>query len=270
MILINNKDFKSIQNQTYKLMSQEGFSTTPGSIAKLFADIINKNISDFYEALTINHMQSFVTTAKGKFLDAIGILLNCTRLTNETDIDFRARITHQCLSLANANETSIRLAILSIIGVEDVNMKRYSHGPGSFTIVPIITNNDTSVLSKVKETVKKVSSYGEKTIVKLPDYKLIKISISLIYATNTTSIEKQNIAVTVREEIMKYINSLKIGETFIINELTQRIMQVDKNIINYSCNTLKINNVNTLFINQGSRWEERFAISPDENAIIVT
>ena len=46
-------------------------------------------------------------------------------------------------------------------------------------------------------------------------------------------------------------------------------MQTDDNIINYSCNGFKINNENVLFINQGSRWDERFAISPDENAITV-
>lgn len=269
MILINNKDFNSLQEQTITKMQENGFSVTPGAIAKLFADILNKNISDFYEVLTLNHIQSFVTTSTGKFLDAIGILLNCTRLTGEVDSDFRKRITHQCLTLANANETAIRLAALSVNGVEDVAMRRYSHGPGSFTVVPIIANNDTTVLTSVKEAILKVSSYGEKITIKMPDYKLTKISISLIYSTNTSDVEKQNIAVSVREEIIKYINSLKTGESLIINELTQRIMQVDDNIINYSCGSFKINNENTLFINQGSRWDERFAISPDENAITV-
>lgn len=269
MILINDKDFDSLQEQTIKAMEEVGFCTTPGAIAKLFADILNKNISDFYDVLTLNHIQSFVTTATGEFLDAIGILLNCTRLTSESDTDYRKRITHQCLSLANANETAIRLAALSVDGVEDVTMKRYSHGPGSFTIVPIITNNDTNVLSLVKEKVLKTSSYGEKITIKTPDYKLVKMSVGLIYSTNTSDVEKQNIAVSVREQIIKYVNSLKTGESLIINELTQRIMQTDDNIINYSCNGFKINNENVLFINQGSRWDERFAVSPDENAITV-
>ena len=269
MILINNKDFQSLEKETKIRMEEVGFSTTPGSIAKLFADILNKNISDFYEVLTLNHIQSFVTTATGSFLDAIGVLLNCTRLTGETDTDYRKRITHQCLTLANANETAIRLAALSVDGVEDVTMKRYSHGPGSFTVVPIVTNNSTTVLSAVKDAILKTSSYGEKITIKLPDHKLVKMSVSLIYSTNTSDIEKQNIAVSVREQIIKYVNSLKTGDSLIINELTQRIMQTDDNIINYSCNSLNINNENVLFINQGSRWDERFAISPDENAIIV-
>lgn len=269
MMLINDKDFKSLQEQTKKAMEEVGFSTTPGAIAKLFADILNENISDFYEALTLNHVQSFITSATGEFLEAIGILLNCTKITGETDSDYKKRITHQCLSLANANETAIRLAVLSVDGVEDVAMKRYSHGPGSFTVIPIITNNDVNVLSLVKEKVLKVNSYGEKITIKSPDYKLVKMSVNLIYSTNTSDVEKQNIAVSVREGIIKYINSLKTGESLIINELTQRIMQTDDNIINYSCSGFKINNENVLFINQGSRWDERFAISPDENAITI-
>ena len=85
MILISNKDFNSLSETTIERLSMAGFTTTPGGIAKLFADILNKNISDFYETLTINHMQAFVTTATGEFLDAIGVLLNCERKTDETE-----------------------------------------------------------------------------------------------------------------------------------------------------------------------------------------
>jgi hypothetical protein len=270
MILINNKSYDELCQQVYTDFVENGFSTTPGSIAKLFADIINKNVSGFYEALSINHVQAFVTTATGDFLDAIGVLLNCTRNTSELDDDFRKRITHQCLSLPRANETSIRLAVLSVAGVEDVVLRRYSHGPGSFTVVPIVNSSNPSVMSDIEDVLNDAASYGEKITIKLPTAKLVKIVISLIYSVSTTDVEKQNIAVKVREEIIKYINSLKTEQTLIINELAERIMDVDDNIVDYSCNDFKINNQNCLYINQGARWDERFAVSPDTNAIIVT
>lgn len=287
MILINNKDFETLCNDTSKKLSENGFATTPGAIAKLFADILNKNISDFYGSLGLNHVQAFVTTAKGDFLDAIGVLLNCSRKNNENDEDYRSRITHQCLSLAMANETSIRLAVLSVPGVDDVILKRYSHGPGSFTIIPLINSsyNSNTIKSLVNDAVASVCSYGEKITIKLPSLKYIKLIISLAYSTNVTDVEKQNVAVNVREEIIKYINSLTTGETFIINELTQRIMNVQGNsasgsnstkydykkdeIINYSCTSFKINNQISLLINQGARWDEKFAVSPDADAIVV-
>lgn len=271
MNLINNKSFPELCEATIKKMKEEGFSVTPGAIAKLFADILNKNIANFYETLTINHIQSFVTTASGEFLEAIGILLNCIRITNENDDDYRKRIVSQVKVMAKANETAIRFAILQVEGVEDVVLKRYSHGPGSFTVVPVINNkyNTTKVIQAIRTNVLDECSYGEKVTVKLPLTKKIKMSVSLINSINTTDVKKQNIAVQVREAIIKYVNSLKVGETLIINELTQRIMEIDENIINYSCNSFKINNKLCLYINQGARWDERFVISPDSDAITV-
>ncbi|MEG1870831.1 MAG: baseplate J/gp47 family protein [Peptostreptococcaceae bacterium] len=269
MILIHNKDFKSLVEQTDKSLVENGFTITPGAIAKLFTDIINKNIAGFYETLTVNHMQSFVTTATGEFLDSIGKLLNCDRLLEEKDEDFRKRITHQTLSLAKANETSIRLAALTCDGVEDVVLKKYSHGPGSFTVVPVTKDRGVNQISSVIQSLSDVSSFGEKVVVKMPILKLVKFNIGIVYAINIDDNEKQEIAMTVREEVIKYINSLRVGEPLIINELTQRIMQISEKIINYSCNSFKINNQLCLFINQGSRWDEKFAISPDSNSITV-
>lgn len=270
MILIHNKDFKSLVEETDKKLTESGFSITPGSIAKLFTDIINKNISDFYETLSVNHVQAFITTAKGEFLDSIGKLLNCDRLSEESDDSFRKRITHQTLSLAKANETSIRLAALACDGVEDVVLKKYSHGPGSFTVVPVTKDRGTSQISAVYQALSDVVSFGEKVVVKLPVLKLVKLNIGIVYAINVDDNEKQEIAMTVREETIKYINSLRVGEPLIINELTQRIMQVSEKIINYSCNSFKVNNQLCLFINQGTRWDEKFVISPDSNAITVS
>lgn len=290
MILINNKDFNALSSETNLRLNEFGFATTPGAIAKLFADILNRNISGFYEALGLNHVQAFVTTATGDFLSAIGVLLNCTRYTNESDDDFRKRITHQVLSLSMANETAIRLAALQADGVEDVILKRYSHGPGSFTVFPLVGSafDIQTVLSDVEAAVLSVSSYGEKITIKAPTMKYIKLNVNLVFSINVTDVEKQNTAVTVREEIISYINSLPAGSPFIVNELTQRIMNENSsitidstgktatytyakdNIINYSCTDFKINNQTCLLINQGARWDEKFAVSPDTNAIIVT
>lgn len=279
MELLNKKTFDDICEQTYKAMQEKGFSVTPGAICRLFADIINKNIADFYDTLKLNHMQAFVTTASKEFLDAIGILLNCIRKSGESDKDYKKRITNQCLSLSMANETSIRLAVLSIDGVDDVVMKRYSNGPGSFTIMPIIKNSyiEDDILSLVSEKVYSVSSYGEKIIIKLPEIKYVKLSINLIYSSNLTDSEKQALSVKVRDNIITYINSIPVGQSFIINQLTEYIMQSDNtsetnyntNIISYSCNDFKINEEQCLFINQGARWDEKYQISVDTDAIKV-
>lgn len=277
MQLIDNKSFDEICKDMNDQLTQNGFTTTPGGIAKLFADIIAENIAEFYDSLELNHMQAFVTTATGDFLEAIGTLLSCTRKTGENDDDFRKRIINQCLSLANANETAIRLAALSVDYVDDVVMQKYSNGPGSFTLMPIIdVAAGADALDKVNDAVLDVCSYGEKVIIKLPTLKYIKLSISLVYSSNLTDTEKQSLAVAVRTNIINYINSIAVGDALIINELTKVIMQSTLNnttdnsgIINYACNSLEIDGEECLFINQGLRWDEKFQVSTDTDAITV-
>lgn len=270
MILINNKSLKELDEQTELEFIKLGISATPGSIARLFSKIINKNLGDFYDTLTENHLQCFLTTSTGQYLDNIGMIVNCVREKDEDDINFRKRISKQVLSLSKANEISIRLAVLSCEDVDDVILKRYSFGPGSMTIIPVAKKEDYDILNNVKSVVEETCSYGEKVVVKFPIKKYVKININVLLVNGISDIERQEIHLRVEEEVRKYINSLKVNEAFIINELTQRVMQVDDKIIDFSCNDFKINNRNCLFINQGARWDEKFFVSPDENSINIS
>lgn len=270
MILIHNKSFEQLSEQTDKALSELGFDVTAGSIAKLFSDIINKNTSDFYERLTTEHALAFLTTSSGQYLDMIGLLLDCKRLSDESDADYKKRISYQTRILAKANEVSIRLAVLSIDGIEDVKIKRYSHGPGSFTIVPIGNIESKQKLnSLVEEVAAMEASCGERVIVKSPDFKYVKLDISLVVAPGVDDTIKQEIIVSVKDNIEEYIGSINLGDTLIINRLTEVIMGTSQHIINYACNNFAINNQQCMFINQGSRWDEKFAISPDKESIIV-
>lgn len=250
-------------------LQEKGFSTTPGSIAKLFADIINKNISDFYEKLTSEHILAFLTTSKDEYLDSIGLLVGCTRNENEKDNDYKKRISYQTVYMARANELSIRLAILNLDGIDDVVLKRYSHGPGSFTVIPITNDNSNSMFSLVSDEVYKVVSCGERVIVKSPEFKYVKLDISLIMSTDVDDTIKQELSILVSDNIEKYINSMTLGSTLIINKLTEVIMGSSSKIINYACNNFTINNEKCLLINQGTMWDEKFIISPDEDSIVV-
>lgn len=270
MILIHNKSFEELSAATTGKLQEIGFDITPGSIAKLFSDIICKNTSDFYDKLTESHLLAFLTTSSGEFLDSIGLLLDCERLADESDADYKKRISYQTMYLTKANETAIRLAVLMLDEVEDVKMKRYSHGPGSFTIVPLSSNyTSDSILKTVEDVVMKECSCGERVIVKSPDFKFIKLDISLVTDPNVDDTIKQELAVSVRDNIQDYIDSIKIGETFIINKLTEVIMSTSSKIINYACNNFIINNEQCMLLNQGTRWDEKFVVSPDEDAVVV-
>lgn len=270
MILIHNKTFDELKDELEESLKKLGINSSNGSIAKLFGNVINKFINDFYGVLTINHMMAFVTTATGEFLDSIGKLMNCERLEDEKDDDYRKRICNQVLTLTKANETAIRLTLLSYKGVADVKLKRYTNGPGSLTVIPVLDSTyREETLEPLKTIINDTVSFGEKVIIKPPKYKNVKIHISLHFSLSVSDVEKQSVAISVRDAVIKYINSLKIEESFLINELTERIMSVNDNIINYSIQHFSINNNDCLIINQGARWDEKFIVSPDKDAVII-
>ena len=89
------------------------------------------------------------------------------------------------------------------------------------------------------------------------------------YVNSNDKNESQEILVSVRDAIIKYINSIPLGEAIIINKLTETIMAISEEIVSYSCSLFKINNKNCLFINQGAKWDEKFIVSPEDEAIQV-
>lgn len=55
-----------------------------GGITRSLVEIINKNISDFYDVLDINMMMGFLSTSQGYFLDLIGAMFNMPRIPAST------------------------------------------------------------------------------------------------------------------------------------------------------------------------------------------
>jgi len=80
--MIFRKDYgtlvkKSLQNLVVR---SNITNTTVGGIARSLIEVINLNISEYYDILDINTAMGFVSTAEGYFLDLIGDLFGMTRL----------------------------------------------------------------------------------------------------------------------------------------------------------------------------------------------
>lgn len=271
MIVLNTKTFKELTDEGIQALNSIGFNSSPGSIAKLFLNIINSSIADLYTTLTVNHLRAFVTTADNDALDAIGSLLQCKRLNNENDDNYRTRITNQCLTLATSNYTAVRLTALTTEGVEDVVLQPYSMGAGSFTVI-VLTDADVTpdeILNNVYERLKDVHGYGIRYSVVSPTLNYIKLTQQLSFANNISDIEKQDVKYEVQQVIMDYLSNLKIGEMFNIDKMTQIIMDVSPYITQEQNKEFYINNEKALYTNQSSRWFERFTLSNDVNNVII-
>jgi hypothetical protein len=95
LILLYDKTLEDLILEAETELAVNNFSTTPGSLAKLFLNIINKMQSELYSTLRINHMQAFLSSATGSFIDEIGLLLNCKRNVDEEDDFYKDRISKQ-------------------------------------------------------------------------------------------------------------------------------------------------------------------------------
>lgn len=271
MIVLNTKTFEELSSEATNDLAAVGFNTSPGAVAKLFMNIVNKNIANLYNTLTINHLRAFVTTADGNALDAIGVLLQCFRLTNETDDNFRYRIVNQCLTLATSNWTSIRLTALTTEGVTDVILKPYSMGAGSFTVI-VLSDEDvtsTEILENVRQRLLNVHGYGIRFNVVSPTLTYVSIKQRLHLNSSLSDIEKQEIRYNVQLALTEYLNNLSIGENIIIDKITQTIMNVSKDILQESNVSFYINGEKALYVNQSCRWFERFITSTDVDSVVI-
>ncbi len=271
MIVLNTKTFEELSQEATRDMEAVGFNTSPGAVAKLFMNIVNKHIAGLYDTLTVNHLRAFVTTADGDALDAIGLLLQCFRLPDETDDNYRYRITQQCLVLATSNETSIRLTALLVDGVKDIILKPYAMGAGSFSII-VLSDEDvtsTGILEEVKKQILKVHGYGIRFNVISPTLNYVSIKHRIFFDGELTENEQQEVRYKVQLALLKYFSNLAVGESINVDKITQLVMNCSEHIIQEVNDGLWINGERALYVNQASRWFERFIISKEYDNIIV-
>ena len=270
MIVLNSKTFEELLQEASVDLEAVGFSASPGSVAKLFLNIVNKYIAQFYDTLTVNHLRAFVTTADGEALDAIGELLQCERIDEETDDNYRYRITRQCLTLATSNETAVRLAVLTTEGVEDCIVKELAMGSGSFAVIVLTNEDDTEGLcNQITQKLQDVHAYGVRFTVEVPRVTRIKITHKISISDMLSDAEKQEIRYAVQLALSQYFNTLKIGESIITDKITQVIMDVSSDIIEESNVNFYINGQKAIYTNQSCRWFERFALAGEPDNVVI-
>ena len=243
------------------LVSRKGITdTSPGSVARMLSEVLIEEFYQFYEQLDAMMLMSFVSTARGMYLDLIGQLLACSRNVGETDNDYRYRITNQVYVVQGGNLTALRIKILQINGVANVEFRRFTNGAGSFTcyIIPETYPVATDLINKVQAVVDEVASYGIYGEVKISTAIPIDLSIQLIFTDQTTNQERQSIRQQVVSTIERHIKSLTMGEAIIINELVQQTMDASSKILDMQIVNLAVNDLNQYVRNIYPKSEEQY------------
>lgn len=240
----------------------------PGSIARTFAEVLSEEFYEFYNRLELASTMNFVSTATGIYLDMIGKLLNCTRLSGEDDESYRARIVNQVYVVQGANQTAIRLRALSVPGVRDVILQEYTQGTGSFTVY-VITEDPSSpqeVLNAVEDEVNQAKAYGVYAEVKAPVLIPVELMVRLLFSNDVQDLERAAIRQSVSRNIKVYVDSLLPGDPLIVNELIQRIMDTSDKIQDCEIQVLKVNDVERFVSNVYTDIGERLILETIEVA----
>jgi hypothetical protein len=218
----------------------------------------NQFLATYYNTLDFNLTMAYVSTASGSFLDLIGTLVNCKRQSLESDTDFQYRIVHQTDTLAAANLTSLRIQILSVSGVRDVIMQRFTAGSGSFSIVviPVVAGAvSTDLLASVQAVIDAQEGYGINGQALYATMVPVDISIQLTLNGNSNA---TSVAGLVQQAVWNYIANLDAGDTLVYNTIIQTIMNASTSISNCSINSFDVGELPVPLQDQQSAWYEVF------------
>ena len=257
-----NKDREVIfENAIEKLMEKTDITNmSQGGIARSILEIFADEFDMVYNRLAVSHLQALVSHAEGPWLDEIGKLLSCERRAGETDENYQYRIVHQNQTLATANRSAVRLACLGVTGVNDVEIKRFLRGTGSFDVYVITENPNTpqSVLDDVQETIDDMQALGNDGRVASPDLVEVQININLIFRESTDGETKRRLRGEAEREVIDYINEQRMGGEIIIKQLINRVMDLDtKNIHNMFIDSIYIDNEQVFIRDLSFNWDER-------------
>ena len=230
-----------------------------GSIIKAILSVVNETIEGFYEQLDFNTAMGFVSQAQGPFLDLIGELLDCSRELDESDDNYRYRITNQVYTVAGANATAIRLKCLSVDNVKDVRLVPYIKGAGSFVVYVNVEDRTllNETLDAVQRAIDEVKGYGIKGEVVFPDYVPVDIRARLILK-NMPATQKAGIIASCKQAVSDYIDNLDIEETLVMAHVIHRIMNASNEIVNVEIYSMEINDKPVMIADRHAKWNEQF------------
>ncbi len=151
----------------------------------------------------------------------------------ETDTQLRARIADAMLTRATANSASVLEAVNVLPGVADIRVDRNKNGPGTLqlTVIPVSNVPSQRLLAQARLNIETVRGAGTVVDVVGPRTVPTEIVVFLRFTEAVGEGEKPDIRSRATDAILIYLGELRIGQTFIVNEMIQRILDTDDRIL---------------------------------------
>jgi len=163
---------------------------------------------------------------------------------DESDDNYRFRISRALDEAAGATEEAIRSAVLTFPDVVDVRFRNFSDGVGSYEVLLVPRGNEigADIISAVDAVLNTISAFGVLTSVRVPDPVPVELVIQLTFRNEAGSAERIRIKEQARLAIIGYLNELSLADPFIMNELIQRVMDTNNLILDMKIMIYRFNN----------------------------
>lgn len=160
----------------------------------------------------------------------------------ESDDDYRYRINLKLQSPTGNTEGNIRLAVLQVPGIQDLDFEWQA---GTFTtyvygVSPVVSQN---LLSMTQAAMDGATAFPLTGTAVAPDLIGISYATSITLAKGSTQTNQQNAIANAVNAGTTYINNLAMGQEFVINELETAMMTSDSNIVDVGTPNKPINDI---------------------------
>lgn len=151
----------------------------------------------------------------------------------ETNDNLKYRISNAPLLLATSNLDAIKSTISIVPGVSDIIVTPYDQGVGSVGIKVVPTANvlTDNLVAQVSGLASSVKAAGDYLHVDGPDYCPVQIWIQLLFNQGVSDGEKNTLITPCENAVLNYMSELRMGQTFVVNEMIQRVMDVSDLIL---------------------------------------
>jgi uncharacterized phage protein gp47/JayE len=261
------KTQEELNAKSEELFNEAGLNTEDGSITTLFANIINYNISNLYSALKTFHLNQFLSTASGTYLEDMAAKKSLTRNTDESDASLRNRISLADRVNATGNHYSLSNIVNVVPEITSVIEEPFVQGAGSFEIILRTSTPTQEVYDKSVAYIKAMSPVGTKYFVNYPNYITVKFKIK-VNTHNATLSDKTDVEKNVIANVAEYMSNIMPDATLEKNELLYVIKNSDPKITSSSIIECTIDGKVINFQQITLKYNEQFALSSDSILIL--
>lgn len=148
----------------------------------------------------------------------------------ETDDNYRYRINLKLSSKNGAAQADLTLAILQVPGIQDVVFVREA---GTYICYVYATSPlvSTGTMQMVQAQMNTATAWPIVGVATQPDLIGISLATTLTFVSGATSSQQQTAIANAAAAAQTYINSLTVGQTFVINAMASALLSADPNIL---------------------------------------